>query len=319
MMRRLSCAWSREGGNTSPRYVVTDAPRFMVQSTEEVEQAAQSPSYSYNLIASTMLRAPILDKMIEASPELEDEMKDALSVALVLYVSIVRKFYSSSMDAWDHSCLHSRVAIAVACGMAMKLVMDQSPVSTCYCLGGLVKSHELGMSLDKLMDYLTDYELLVMNNIKLRDCLNNPHAICLCFLRESHSQGVIPYNLATNAERVSLFFSFNATRFLEKYLEESVVGHAGAALGILSVKCADFPHFKESSRLKLADEAAYTLALRMATDMQKLSASATQAPLFGRFVDTDAWQHVATKPRSIVLIKQNVNQDMSVLFPDRKE
>jgi hypothetical protein len=267
------------------------------------------------MISDTLLRLPSLSSWNGS----REELHDVLPVALILFLKIIRKFHTKTLDDWNHGCVQSRVAASIACGVSLKLVMDVSPFSTMYCFQGLVDRSETGMDLEGILNYIAGYETTVVRNISLVGCLYNHHALAIMFLDHVSHEKIVECNMVERAKSVCLFFSFNITQWLETYLQHYDSRTVGPAIGMLSIKCADFPCFNETTQKKLAPTSVYTLAFSMLSKLQALTSEYSQSPLHGNFVNVDAWQHTATKSRSIMVLKNNLGNDMSALFPNGNE
>lgn len=319
----LSCFSSLFSTSTSPTGIFAGQLVPAIESPSEVpmlrsgtrfkETTKRGMEYSKHIIAETIFRVP--KTAHKSVPDMWLQLQDALPVALVLFIEIIRKFYSHNLDEWDHDRLESRVAASVASGIAMKLVMDVCPVGTMHCLCGLVHQKELGMDYLQIMDFVVGFEVTVLQNISVMACINNHHALAHAFLLRVH----LDETLVRRAQQVCIFFSFNAMQWMESYMNEFGGDAVGHALGLLALKCADFPRFTVTYQTVLAPAKVYQLSFRMADHIETLSQSTAQNPLRGNFVDSAAWEHMATKSRSVTVIKYSVAGDRSVLFPNRKQ
>jgi hypothetical protein len=119
-----------ERGIGDPRSPI---PKFRVHSPERT-----GFDRAQRWIADTLLLVP-------ARSWAAAELSDALPVALAIFLEITRNFCTTNIENWDHGCTQSRLAASMACGLAIKLVMDRPPIGTMYCLNAMVKRAELGM------------------------------------------------------------------------------------------------------------------------------------------------------------------------------
>jgi hypothetical protein len=146
-------------------------------------------------------------------------------------------------------------------------------------------------------------------------CLHNQHAMAVLFLDTSIERGP----LRERANEVCIFFYSSLIRRLDRYTEAYGGGVAGPAIGVLAVKCADFPKFEATARRRLAPANVYALAVRMASDVQSVGQANAQHPLHKPFTVFRSWEHAATNSRGLDAIARSLASDMEVLFADGEQ
>lgn len=283
---------------------------FVVQTEQELEEqrsTATTFEYSKSSLSSIMLLTPMTAEFLEEVPMARDEMKDALVMAITMFIQIMLLVNKQESSSWDNSELKSRIALAMSISMSIKYVMDSQPLGPMFALSCLIKPGEANCSTEQMQEYVEQYECFVLENVSLYRCYSNHRIRALEVLPDMLSAASISSNVATYVEELIFFFSFHVSQWLPEYCSITEC-YIGPALVLLSLECLNVSGFAAKGVEPCGALQSYRLASKMAADVSARDTSRMQKMLNIPLTDSTSWQRQATTQGNIKKAKVHLDK-----------